>query len=256
VVLAGDMHTRARGVAWAASTFPGVPVVYVPGNHEGWGGHWDHTIAKMRELAAGTNVHVLYRDTVVLAGIRFLGATLWTDFSAWPDRRQALEAAAEVTRSAYAPGMRDYRKIRMGGYRRLHPADVIKLNQDDRPFLLKEAAKPFTGPTVVVTHHPPMLSAQRHPALDPSDAGYASDWESGVRQIAPAAWLHGHTHHPRYERVGPTLLASHAAGHEEENLPPLFLNALDVTQHGAVEVVPNAFKWHVQKPVRRVKPTA
>lgn len=242
VVLAGDIHTKARGVSWASATFPDIPVVYVLGNHEGWGGHWQNTVTKMRDAAKGTNVHVLHRDTVELAGIRFVGATLWTDFSACPDRREALEAAAQVTRDRNAYGMRDYRKITTGSYRRLHPSDVLKFNGEDRSFLLTACAAPFDGPTVVVTHHPPMLSAMKHPPAEPADAAYASDWEEGVRMMSPAAWLHGHTHNPRYERVGSTLLASHAAGHPEEGLLPLYRNALDVPLDGSpVRIVGNQF---------------
>lgn len=244
VVLAGDIHTKSRGVAWAAQTFGDIPVVYVLGNHEGWGGHWHNTVAKMKAAAEGTNVHVLHRDQVILSGVRFLGATFWGDFSAWPNRREALDAAAQVTRDRNAPGMRDYRKITVAGYRRLHPADVLRFNNEDREFLVRKSAEPFDGPTIIVTHHPPVLSAMKHPARDPGDATYASDWERGVRELAPAAWLYGHTHSPRYQQVGSTLLASHAAGHPEEGLPPLYRNALEVSvAERTVQVVENQFDF-------------
>lgn len=242
VVLAGDIHTKARGVAWAAQTFAGIPVVYVLGNHEGWGGHWPSTVAKMKEAAADTNVHVLHRDQAVIEGIRFLGATFWSDFSAWPNRQEALDSAARVTHDPNAPGMRDFRKITVGGYRRLHPADVLRFNKDDRDYLIQASAVPFDGPTVIVTHHPPVLAAMKHPASEPNDATYASDWEQGVRQLAPAAWLYGHTHAPRYLQVGSTLLASHAVGHPEEGLPALYRNALDIPLDGnPVQVVTDQF---------------
>jgi predicted phosphodiesterase len=35
VILAGDINTGAKAVDWAACTFPGLPVMYVHGNHEG-----------------------------------------------------------------------------------------------------------------------------------------------------------------------------------------------------------------------------
>ncbi|WP_229412286.1 MULTISPECIES: metallophosphoesterase [unclassified Massilia] len=37
IILAGDIHTKARAPAWAAKTFPGVPVLYIAGNHEFYG---------------------------------------------------------------------------------------------------------------------------------------------------------------------------------------------------------------------------
>lgn len=38
VILAGDIDLKARGVEWAKQSFSG-PVLYVPGNHEFYGGH-------------------------------------------------------------------------------------------------------------------------------------------------------------------------------------------------------------------------
>lgn len=40
VVLAGDIDRGTKGVAWARQEFPGVPVLYVAGNHE----HFDERI--------------------------------------------------------------------------------------------------------------------------------------------------------------------------------------------------------------------
>ena len=37
VILAGDIDTGAHAVEWAAKTFAGLPVLYVHGNHEGYG---------------------------------------------------------------------------------------------------------------------------------------------------------------------------------------------------------------------------
>ena len=43
VILAGDIDLKSRGVEWAKKTFS-VPVLYVPGNHEFYGGHLTHTL--------------------------------------------------------------------------------------------------------------------------------------------------------------------------------------------------------------------
>ena len=42
VILAGDIDVKTRGVDWAKRAFSG-PVLYVPGNHEFYGGHLTHT---------------------------------------------------------------------------------------------------------------------------------------------------------------------------------------------------------------------
>ncbi len=86
-VVAGDVHMPLTGaLAWLGERLPGVPVVYVPGNHDFW---WDrgedrYTIydqmERGRERAAALGIHLLLDDAVVMGGTRFLGGTLWTDF--------------------------------------------------------------------------------------------------------------------------------------------------------------------------------
>lgn len=48
VVLAGDIHTGTRAIAWARRMFPDTDVLYVHGNHEGYGEKLDKV---RRELA-------------------------------------------------------------------------------------------------------------------------------------------------------------------------------------------------------------
>lgn len=62
---------------WLIAT--GKPFVYVFGNHEHWDTDYGEALAEARRLATGTQVHVLEREEVVIFGVRFLGATYWTD---------------------------------------------------------------------------------------------------------------------------------------------------------------------------------
>jgi predicted phosphodiesterase len=74
VVPAGDIARPRDAVEWARGF--DVPVLYVPGNHEFYGGAIEDTVAELRERCAGTQVHVLERDEVRLNGVRSLGTTL------------------------------------------------------------------------------------------------------------------------------------------------------------------------------------
>ena len=119
VVLAGDIDRSTRGVTWARQRFPETPVLYVAGNHE----HYDERIGrlteKLREAAAGSNVHILENETFELNGYRFFGATLWTDFNLHGDRQSAMLAAGSKE-----GGMVDFRKIRRRDLGKLHPKHV------------------------------------------------------------------------------------------------------------------------------------
>ena len=45
VILAGDIDTGSKAIAWAARTFGALPVLYVHGNHEGYG----HQLEQMQD---------------------------------------------------------------------------------------------------------------------------------------------------------------------------------------------------------------
>ncbi len=78
LVLAGDISTGTKAIDYFRG-WP-VPVVYVSGNHENYGGDIDKVEERLRAQCAGTAIHYLERDRVDLAGIRFLGCALWTDY--------------------------------------------------------------------------------------------------------------------------------------------------------------------------------
>src|SRR6201984_1211851 len=76
VILAGDVARPKEAVAWASGFAK--PTLYVPGNHEFYGGSIRGTVDELKELCAGTHIHVLDNDEIIVAGVRFLGTTLWT----------------------------------------------------------------------------------------------------------------------------------------------------------------------------------
>jgi len=105
VVLAGDTQPGLRGVEWAARAFGGRPVVYVLGNHEFYGNTAPDLISKAQARGAELGVHVLSDSGVVVSGVRFLGATLWTDFRLFGSSPTAAALAQQR--------MTDFRKIRV-----------------------------------------------------------------------------------------------------------------------------------------------
>lgn len=184
VILAGDIHTKGRGVTWAREKF-GVPVAYVCGNHEFYKGHIDRTLQSMKQLAAGSNVHVLENESLVIGEVRILGATAWTDFATGESVYQASQEARR--------GMNDFRLIRAGeGYRALSISDVISRNHRTYEWLNEELAKEFDGQTVVITHHCPLVNycgPEQGSLLMPA---YSNDWPELISQAD--VWVFGHTH--------------------------------------------------------------
>jgi Icc-related predicted phosphoesterase len=210
-VLAGDIAgSPAKGVEFALSApaLAGKPVVYVPGNHDFYGGEIENRIRVGKEACAGTNVHLLDRDTVIIDGVRFVGTILWTDYALDGQRPWSMAVAA---RALY-----DHKVIERRGPHgavRFSPADALARHQADRAFIERALAAPFDGPTVVVTHHAPhpgsVAQRFRDDALTPC---FVSDLSEVIDRHQPALWIHGHTHDNFDYRVGATRVVCNAKG--------------------------------------------
>lgn len=190
VILAGDISRPREAMAWASGITK--PVLYVPGNHEFYGSNIRHTIAELRRLAAGTQIHVLDNEVITFQGVRFLGSTLWTDFNldgAGAARGQAITEALGF--------IRDFVRIESetspGG--KLTPEDMEALFVRNRGWLKARLAEHYDGPTVVITHHAPSTKSI-HPrfAMSPVNTCFVSNSEDLMDGDGPVLWIHGHTH--------------------------------------------------------------
>ena len=190
VILAGDINTGAKAVEWAAHNFAGLPVLYVHGNHEAYGKNLEDIQDEIVDACnSSSNVHFLNCGEFRLDGVRFLGATMWTDFKLFGDNdRQAAMRTAEAV-------MADYKRIRLAkeGYRKLRAADTAKFHAAQKSWLKKMLAEPFDGKTVVITHMAPSMQSVADQFIDDSvSAAYASRMEDIARNAD--LWIHGHMH--------------------------------------------------------------
>lgn len=209
VVLAGDIERGTKGVAWARQTFPDVPVLYVAGNHEHYGERIGRLHEKLREAAAGSNVHILENETFELNGYRFFGATLWTDFNLFDDRPSAMFAAG-----AKGTGMNDYRKIRQRDSSKLKPVHTAMLHAHTRLALTQFLASGDRTKSVVITHHTPSIkSLAAGKDADLISAAYVSRLDDLIVEHGPELWIHGHTHEHRDYRIGNTRILNNAFGY-------------------------------------------
>lgn len=205
VVLAGDIGVGLEGLYWAQSYFTDTPVIYVPGNHE----FYHHDIALIDELkaCAPNNIYVLNNDEVEIDGVRFLGCVLWTDFALFgeADKWFSMQRARQ--------GMNDFAIIQNNG-RRFTPEDAVQRHTASRAWLAEKLAQPFTGKTVVVTHHCP--SSKSVPRR------FANHLEDLMGDDRVALWIHGHTHDPFDYEVNGTRVVCNPRGYAPHDLTPGF----------------------------------
>jgi predicted phosphodiesterase len=190
VILAGDVAPGIAGVSWAREWAGDRPVLMVAGNHEFYGHAMPELVEEMRAAAAGSAVHILENDAVVIGGTRFLGCTLWSDFAF--DGVERLERSMALCRRV----VNDYKQIRWEPEDRpLLPADTLALHLASRQWLAEQLALPHAGPTVVITHHVPLVT--RTPPEGPLRAlagAFASDLTPLIGGDSAALWIYGHTH--------------------------------------------------------------
>ena len=206
-VLAGDIRSPGReAVSWALAA-PAIserPTVLVAGKHEFYGSTPSEELAAMKQAATGSLVHLLDREAVVIAGVRFLGCALWTDFQL-PFGADARIDIGQALHQANV-GMADYQRIKLmtpavraARYREfarlLRAEDTLTMHWIDRDWLRRELQTPFDGPTVVVTHHAPSaMSVAPQYVGDRLSPAFVSDLPAEFFDV-PALWIHGHTHH-------------------------------------------------------------
>ncbi len=210
-VLAGDIHTKERGMSFAIEHRATMPTFYVAGNHEFYGTAIPKLYDKMKSMTAGTPIRVLENDQAIVDGVRFLGCTLWTDFGLLgADSRELAMLEAKTT-------MTDYKKIRMNPtYRKLTPAATYALHRISLSWLESRLAEPFPGKTVVITHHAPSSNSIGD-SFELINAAYGSSLDNFIRSNPIDLWIHGHTHKCVDYCIDKTRIVSNQRGYPGEN---------------------------------------
>lgn len=194
LVLAGDISSGqqiAEHVGVLAERFDKMPVLYVAGNHEYYGGN-SVSVAQQQELlrTAFKHVHCLERNVVTVDGQRFLGTPLWYDYTV-----DVASQSQYWSDFAHIAGIRKW---------------IDKSFQRDKAWLEAELREG----DVVISHFLPS-----HQCVSPRWRGemtnmfFVSDVEQLIVARKPKLWIHGHTHDSRDVRVGDTRIVCNPRGY-------------------------------------------
>ncbi len=200
-----------------------IPIIMVMGNHEYYRRFVPSELDLARSHGAAFNIRVVEAETVILSGVRILGATLWTDYAIFGEANQA------AVMNACAGGMNDHRLIgwQEQPWLRFRPQEAALLHHRSRAYITETLAVPFAGPTVVVSHHAVHWnSVHRRFRADPLTGAFVSDLSALIEAHRPALWVHGHVHHSSDYRISDTRIVCNPHGYGNEN--PDFDGALVV----------------------------
>ena len=215
VVMAGDLapakrrSARLMRRAWKDARH----ILHVPGNHEYYGSNIADAQHRLALDCAGCGVTLLDTEAVTIDGVRFIGATLWTDFRLFGEARE-LDA-----HRAAGQELNDFRGAIRGAARQdFTTREAARRHAADRAFIEAELARPAEAglEAVVITHHAPSPRSI-HPrfARDPLAPGFASDLEDVIGRFRPALWVHGHVHQAVDFSIGRTRVLANPRGYDK-----------------------------------------
>ena len=208
LVVAGDFARHDQIVEHLMVLQPHAecPVVYVPGNHEYWGSTIADVDAYLQQLDDDLNIHWLRpgRSAVTVAGINFVGSTLWFPQPSNTATRQYLEN--DCTNDFDC--IENLKLI----YGDMHERHKFALVQGMRHF--EALKKPVHA---VVTHYLPTFACVGLQWIGHrNNIGFVAQVDDFVTEFKPALWLHGHSHEHMDTIIEGTRFVRQPAGYPRE----------------------------------------
>jgi Icc-related predicted phosphoesterase len=190
-----------------------VPVILVAGNHEYYGSSIPKVNDAMRRELKGSQVHFLDDASVILDGVVFLGATLWTDYNL---NGQYTDADA-MTNASYR--MNDHRLIED-----FIPVHALNAHFKSLKFLRASLRSSSKLKAIIITHHAPSSRSINPKYADDHlmNACFASNLESLIETSNATLWVHGHVHTSFDYRIGDTRVVCNPRGYYPRDLNPDF----------------------------------
>ena len=158
----------------------------------------------------------MHRRALAIDGVRFVGATLWTDYALLGSTKASMVLAGHE--------MNDHHLIRYreaGGHiSRFMPWHARAEHLADLGFIRSVLSAPHDGKTVVCTHHLPSASsiAMRFRG-SPLNPAFASNLDQLIIDVSPAVWIHGHTHSTCDYILGRTRVICNPKGYQRLDRP-------------------------------------
>lgn len=219
MIVAGDLVEAAvqnwpKALHWLGRLYPSAQTIIVPGNHDYNGGSLSTLDGELARICAEAGCRIGQCLGTDIGEVRILTTTLWTDMQLFAPRGTRIfedsiwqaQMMPDYSVEAFGIGIPE---------RRLWPDETTRVHSAQKAWLMEELSNPWSGKTVVVSHHAPSGSVAD--SITPRSPCFASNLEAEIEQYRPAAWLFGHTQRPVEARsFRGTLLRNVSVGCEYE----------------------------------------
>lgn len=184
VVVAGDTHPGVQGLMWLRQLWKDKIIITIAGNHEFYSRDFHKHYGKLKEKAKELDIHFLQNESIVINDVKFIGATLWTNFKLFGNQSLSMIVAKQA--------MNDYNKIKVAMQHKLSPEIVLNQHNMSVDFINNELQS--SGKKFVITHHAPCSKSINVRYINDSTSPcYASDLDY-IFTDDTTIWLHGHIH--------------------------------------------------------------
>jgi Icc-related predicted phosphoesterase len=189
-VLAGDIVEVAGGspIAWAKANIPvHIPTIFVPGNHDFYGGRLGNLLNRWRAQAKDSHVTLLYNEQMNFNGYQILGTPLWSGLDLCGPVHKALLQQTLARRIA------DFSCMNDSGGGRWSIANMLREHELALNFLKAGLDDNPSAPKIVITHWAPAAQSI-HSQFEGDDLNpyFVNDFPEMVEKAV--LWMHGHTH--------------------------------------------------------------
>ena len=212
LVLAGDINVGAASVCNALERFANEAkhVVYVTGNHE----YYRRSISEVDDAISVftrdiPNISFLNPGSVVIDGVAFIGANLWTNF-----RKDY------IAKQACSRNISDFSVIK-------HFSTDYAANLHTEHIKYIRDAYSLYGPAmkkVIVTHFLPAVECiseqyrDKPGEVDLLNYYFANDYGQEIADMQNTTWLFGHTHDNVDIKLGDTRCIANPYGYYENKM--------------------------------------
>ncbi len=195
LVVAGDLCSAGwlyDSLEMLCTAMPTKKILYVLGNHEGYGTAWMDALQCARDVAyEHPNLIVLEQEVVTIGDQRFVGCTLWYPY--------------DMSKRGF-PTLGDFRYIK----------DIHQFLPDTARASEAFLTNNVQEGDVVITHHLPHPRSI-HPKYAKSDINwiFLHDVSPIVEKAGAKLWIHGHSHSTMSYQVGTTIVRSNPYGYQQ-----------------------------------------
>ena len=192
-------------------------VIAVLGNHDFYRSNYEEALNyAAKRTKESKYLYLLENSSCIIDNVKFIGCTLWSDFSYETGGNISLqEDNAYIAQANVA----DFYEIRFGkNNKRFSAMKCMSLYNESINFLKEELSKDFSGKTIVVTHFGIDKKCSNSKHFDSRLQPYfISNVSEILNNFKLDFCIHGHTHFSNSFSIGNTKVISNQVGYPREN---------------------------------------